>query len=216
MTPLSIKPTFTLEIPNLQATTDFELILKKNDCRDTVPFRTVVLPDYNYIVKKTSCFPRDTGTLTQRFQTILGCDSIITIKTVLTYQDTTLVNLYTCQTTEPNSVVLTLKSTQGCDSFVLKRTSFSPKDTTLLVFNTCFEKDTGTALVRLVNRFGCDSLVIKRTKLSLYPKIELGEALNIPIGTRYTLKPLITALLIRCWCWLAKIKTSKIAFPMTL
>jgi gliding motility-associated-like protein len=201
LTPLSIKPTFTLELPNLQATTDYELILKKNDCRDTVPFRAIVLPDYNYTVKKTSCFPIDTGTITQRFQTTQGCDSLVTIKTVLTYQDTTLVNLYTCQTTEPNSVLLTLKSTQGCDSFVLKRTSFSPKDTTLLIFNTCFVKDTGTTLVRLVNQFGCDSLVIKRTKLSIFPKIELGEPVNIPIGTRYTLKPLITGDLVKSISW---------------
>ncbi len=201
MTPLSIKPTFTLELPNLQVTTDYELILKKNDCRDTVPFRAVVLPDYNYVVKKTSCFPIDTGTFTQLFQTTRGCDSIVIIKTVLTYQDTTLLNLYTCQTTETNLVLLTLQSTQGCDSFVLKRTSFSPKDTTLVVFNTCFVKDTGTTLVRLVNRFGCDSLVIKRTKLSLLPKIELGESVNIPIGTRYTLKPLITGDLVKSIIW---------------
>jgi gliding motility-associated-like protein len=201
MTPLSIKPSFMLELPHLQATTDYELILKKNDCRDTVPFRVVVLPDYNYIVKKTSCFPSDTSTLTQRFQTVTGCDSIVTIKTVLTYQDTSFLNLYTCQTTETNSVLLTLKSTQGCDSFVLKRTSFLPKDTTFLIFNTCFVHDTGTIFNRLVNRFGCDSLVIKWTKLSLFPKIELGEAVNIPIGSHYTLKPLITGDLIKSITW---------------
>lgn len=189
-------------LPSIQDLTAFDILLKKNNCLDTVRFNVRIAPSFDILIKKTTCYPADTNTSVFRYKTFYGCDSIITVRTLLNKEDTTQLTVFTCDSRDTATIFRTLPSFQGCDSFVVTRHIFNPPDTTQIKLLSCNPKDTGLIVSSPYrNRFGCDSIVIKRTELAPSVHIELGEDLTLPEGLSFTFKPTFTGDAVESVIW---------------
>ncbi len=118
-------------------------------------------------VPKTTCNPKDTGTIVQKLTNFSGCDSVVTtITTLLKGRDTTFFKGTSCNPTDTGVVIKKFINFVGCDSFTQLRTILlRGRDTTFLTAKSCNPTDTGVVIKKLTNFVGCDSFV--RTKINL-------------------------------------------------
>ena len=120
-----------------------------------------------------------------------GCDSLVSIVTLLHPTDTTLFAFTSC---DPANVGVTEQhylNQFGCDSTVITTTSYLQSDTTLIFEPTCTYADTGTVSTLLVNSQGCDSLIITTTSYVGSDTTFLSDASCQVIDSGWHFLPLI-------------------------
>ena len=167
--------TEAITIPNPVPGTRYTVRVKpffalSNACELTLDY---IIPNFSpytaTVVNRTSCNPRDTGTVVQRLTNANGCDSIITtITTLVPGQATTLLNYTSCNPRDTGTISRTFTSAAGCDSIVTTKTTLLPgRDTSYIYVTSCFPRDTGIVVQRVTNNFGCESFI--QTKTTLLP-----------------------------------------------
>ena len=104
-------------------------------------------------------FQFETGTYTDSYTTITGCDSIVTTELTVFVPDTIEIYGTTCDPTEAGTDVETFPGVL-CDSTVIRHIEFVEADTTLLFSTSCDLSSTGIFTELFSNVYGCDSTVV--------------------------------------------------------
>ena len=108
-------------------------------------------------------YETEAGEYENTFNTINGCDSIVTTTISIlpaihiTQQSTT------CDAASAGVFITYLDNPSGCDTVVTTTVSLLPSDTTHINLLSCVQADIGTTVQTLMNQNGCDSLVITMT-----------------------------------------------------
>jgi gliding motility-associated-like protein len=140
----------------------------------TDPFQGIdVYPSYQHTFDASICegdsiwlgfyWETEEGTYENTFETIEGCDSVVT--TNLTVLPAIMLTLQatSCNAGDTGVFIQFLNNPNGCDTIVETTVTLSPSDTTLLFSSTCNSQEAGTTSTLLTNQNGCDSLVITTT-----------------------------------------------------
>jgi gliding motility-associated-like protein len=191
-----------INIPNVNATTCYQFVFEKNNCKDSLNFCVKNYPSYDTIIKRFSCLPRDTGLIVSQLRTFRGCDSIVTLRTDLKLLDTMRgADIRVCNQADTGLAVLTLKNNEGCDSVVLVTKKWSKPDTTRFEKLSCFAKDTGSIVKKNINRFGCDSFVFLKTTWIPPIELDLGRDTVADVGSRFNLVPILRGDTAKAFLW---------------
>ena len=130
-----------------------------NSC-DSVEITDVTINNSNsFTIFAKTCLPSDTGTTTNLFSNVNGCDSILTTITSLftNYNDTTLIFISSCSVSDVGISTQILTSINGCDSIVITNTSLLNSDSIVINITSCLPLDTGIKTQFYTNSYGCDS-----------------------------------------------------------
>ena len=147
-----------------------------------------VYPTYQQMVDVSICdgdsvwlgfyWETEAGMYENTFNTIYGCDSIVTTTITILPAVMLQVQKDTCDASAVGVFVTTIDNPNGCDTVVTTTISLLPTDTTVITQSTCVWSDAGVYLDTLINRAGCDSLVIHHT---IY--IPPGDTTVLPVMT---------------------------------
>ncbi len=102
----------------------------------------------------------EAGEYENTFNTIHGCDSVVT--TTITILPAVMLQVQedTCDASAVGVYITTINNPNGCDTVVTTTVSLIPADTTLITQSTCVWSQSGTHTDTLTNQAGCDSLII--------------------------------------------------------
>jgi gliding motility-associated-like protein len=103
---------------------------------------------------------KNTSTIVENLQTLIGCDSIVTtFVEVLTF-DSTFIILPTCDLLNTGVTYEQLKNMYNCDSIIVKNFVYVPPEITYVYSTTCQLNLVGISSESYINQFGCDSVVV--------------------------------------------------------
>ena len=105
----------------------------------------------------------EAGVYENLFESIHGCDSIITTTIDILPAVTILYQATTCDSSEAGVYYQYLENLSGCDTVVQTTISLLPLDTTYLFATTCVSSQAGVSQNAPIGTDGCDSLVITTT-----------------------------------------------------
>lgn len=180
-----------ITLPNVTTATCYQLFFEKGGCADSLSFCVRPYPNYDTLIRRTSCRPSDTGLIVRQLRTFRGCDSTVRVQTNLLLRDTTRTVQLVCNQADTGLSVLKLKNTEGCDSIVEITKKWSKPDTTRLELRSCLPKDTGLVVRKLINRLGCDSFILVKTTYIPPVSIDLGRDTVVDAGSRFNLVPIL-------------------------
>ena len=105
----------------------------------------------------------EAGTYENTFNSIHGCDSVVT--TTITILPAVMIQVQedTCDASAVGVFVTTIDNPNGCDTVVTTTITLIPPDTTFITQSTCVWSQSGTHTDTLTNQAGCDSLIISET-----------------------------------------------------
>jgi len=107
------------------------------------------------------------GVYVDSFQTIYGCDSIVTNNLTVYNIDSLIINLTTCDPAAAGTTVQNLLQFNGCDSTVTTNVVLLPSNTTNIAYSSCDPADVGIFIQNLLNQYSCDSIVTTTVTFSL-------------------------------------------------
>ena len=105
----------------------------------------------------------EAGVYENVFESIHGCDSIITTTIDILPAVTILYQTTTCDSSEAGVYYQYLENLSGCDTVIQTTISLLPIDTTYLLATTCVSSQAGFSQNTITGTDGCDSLVITTT-----------------------------------------------------
>ena len=146
----------------------------------TDPFQGIdVYPSYQNTVDASICegdsiwlgyyWETVPGTYENTFETIEGCDSVVTTNLSVLSAITLSLQSTTCNAADTGVFIQFLNNPNGCDTIVETTVMLSPSDTTFISGSTCNSQNAGTTTTLLTNQNGCDSLIIS-TNTALPPE----------------------------------------------
>ena len=122
---------------------------------------------YDHIITTWTCDPNAVGSSIQLLSTTEGCDSIITVNTLLLPSYDITVYGSTCSFDLAGTFTSVHATSMGCDSIVTLINDYIVPDTVVNTFTTCDPQQAGVELLHLVTASGCDSMVRNETILLL-------------------------------------------------
>jgi gliding motility-associated-like protein len=132
-----------------------------------------VFPTYNHIFDVSMCdgdsiwlgfyWETQAGSFEYGFNSIHGCDSIVT--TNISILPAVMIQLQdnTCDPAEAGIFITTIDNPNGCDTIVQTTVSLLSADTTYQFATTCVSAQAGVSQNALTGTDGCDSLIITTT-----------------------------------------------------
>jgi gliding motility-associated-like protein len=137
----------------------------------TDPFQGIdVYPSYQHLFDVSICegdsillgfyWETEAGVYQNTFNTIEGCDSVVTTTVTLTQAIMLSQQSVSCNIADTGIFIQFLANPNGCDTIVETTVTLSLPDTTLLSAMACNASDTGVFIQTLTNITGCDSLII--------------------------------------------------------
>jgi gliding motility-associated-like protein len=137
----------------------------------TDPFQGIdVYPSYQHSFDASICegdsiwlgfyWETEAGVYQNTFNTIEGCDSVVTTTVTLTQAIMLSQQSTSCSIADTGVFIQFLDNPNGCDTIVETTVTLSPPDTTFLSAIDCNAADTGVFIQTLTNVNGCDSLII--------------------------------------------------------
>jgi len=103
----------------------------------------------------------EAGIYQNTFNSIHGCDSVVTTNITILPAVMIQVQEDTCDASATGVFVTTIDNPNGCDTLVTTTISLLPSDTTTIPLTSCRQADTGVSIDTLSNQAGCDSLIIR-------------------------------------------------------
>lgn len=132
-----------------------------------------VFPTYNLIEDVSICegdsvwlgfyWETEAGMYGNTFNTVNGCDSMVTTFLSILPALQMAIQSYTCDPASAGVYITHLDNPNGCDTVVTTTVTLLPADTTLITLLSCRQTETGITIDSFVNASGCDSLVITTT-----------------------------------------------------
>ena len=113
-----------------------------------------------------SCFPEDTGMLTNVLINQCGNDSIVIIQTALYPTDSVILMETSCFASDTGIQTTFLTNRFNCDSFITIITTLLPTHDTSVQLLGCSPADTGVFINILTNQYGCDSTITSYVTLT--------------------------------------------------
>ena len=140
----------------------------------TDPFQGIdVYPSYQNTVDASICegdsiwlgyyWETLPGTYENTFETIEGCDSVVTTNLAVLSAITMSLQSKSCNAADTGVFIQFLNNPNGCDTIVETTVMLSPSDTTFISGSTCNSQNVGITTTLLTNQKGCDSLIITTT-----------------------------------------------------
>ncbi len=105
----------------------------------------------------------EAGVYENEFNTISGCDSVVTTSITLLPAIHIAHQATTCDPASAGVFTTYLNNPSGCDTVVTTTVTLLPSDTTQINLLSCVHSDVGITTQTFVNQNGCDSLVITMT-----------------------------------------------------
>ncbi len=105
----------------------------------------------------------DAGIYENAFNTLQGCDSVVTTNLIVLPAIHLTQSSTTCDSASAGVFVTFLNNPNGCDTMVTTTVTLLPSDTTLINLLSCNISNVGTTTQTLTNQSGCDSLIITTT-----------------------------------------------------
>jgi len=180
-----------------QTSTFYAAVTDDNNCRSAVvPVTAIVKPTYNTSFYQTACMSytwnnetfTNSGVYTRTFQTVLGCDSVVTMNLTInpakSYSfDTTVCEQFVWMNqtyTTSQTIVKTLTSSDNCDSIVtcyltVLSPTYSTQTLPLCSNQLPYEYKginivgPGTIIITTTNAAGCDSIITVTVTINSTP-----------------------------------------------
>jgi gliding motility-associated-like protein len=129
-----------------------------------------VYPSFNHSFEVSICegdsiwlgftWETEAGVYENTFNTLDGCDSVVTTTLSISSAITINVQGTTCDSASAGIFIEYLNNPNGCDTIIQTTVTLLPPDTTVLNASSCNLASTGIFTQNLSNQQGCDSVVI--------------------------------------------------------
>ena len=107
-----------------------------------------------------SSWETEAGTYTNTFNSIYGCDSVVTTTLNVLPAETIYLSSSTCDSSLAGVFYYQLYNPNGCDTLAQTTVTLLNSDTTNIFQTTCIASQVGVFQDHFTNQLGCDSLVI--------------------------------------------------------
>ena len=108
----------------------------------------------------------EAGVYENAFNTIYGCDSIVTTTITILPAINIAQQSTTCDSSAAGIFFQYLDNPNGCDTIIQTTITYLPPDTTKITQLTCNSDSVGISTQLLTNQSGCDSLIITTTTVT--------------------------------------------------
>jgi gliding motility-associated-like protein len=135
-----------------------------------------VYPSYILAVDVTLCdgdsiwlgyyYESEEGEYENTFNTIEGCDSVVTTTIIILPAISIAQQSTTCDTSAAGIFFEYLDNPNGCDTVIQTTVTYLPPDTTMITKLTCNSDSVGITTLLLTNQSGCDSVIITTTTVT--------------------------------------------------
>ncbi len=132
-----------------------------------------IFPTYNISIDTSICegdsvwlgtyWQTNPGTYGATYESIHGCDSIVTTHIDVLPEVMVFITHDTCDAAAAGVFFTYLENHSGCDTIVQTTITVLPVDTTHVELTTCISSSAGIAIDTFTNPSGCDSLLITTT-----------------------------------------------------
>ena len=134
-------------------------------CDSTVILQYKSLPVNVISINNSTCDPSKAGTEVLTLKNQFGCDSIVTITTILSEAIYTYLTKHSCGT-GPVFKDTVIYVTAQCDSLVITEHILHPPDATFSSATSCDKKQAGVFTTTFKNIWGCDSVHVLTVNLN--------------------------------------------------